>query len=97
MYVQQITHKCLKNKNNTVAAMAASIACPLVNTGVFLIGCFLFFMDDAVAIASKIGSSETGVALFIALALGNFLFEIGINLVLCPIIVRLIRIRKTAK
>ncbi len=93
-YVAGAVFKKLENKNSDIAAVSAAIVCPLVNTGVFMLGCFTFFMDDALEIASKVGSPETGFSLFVAFALANFIFELGLNIVLSPIIVRLIKIRK---
>ena len=87
-------YKAVFKLNATIAAVAAAIICPIVNTSVFLLGCVIFFMDDAVGIAEMLGSAETGVALFIALALGNFLFELGWNMVLSPVVVKLLNIRK---
>ena len=95
--ISSLVYKWLKNWNNYVAAIAASIICPIVNTGVFLGGCWLFFLDDAVGIASTIGSADAGIALFVAMALGNFLFELGMNTLLSPVIVRLLNIRKSQK
>ena len=91
--VTGLTYKGLKHWNSTIAAITSALICPVVNTGVFILGCFIFFMDNAVDIAAQIGSPETGVALFIALALGNFLFELGLNTILSPIVVRLINIK----
>ncbi|MBQ7097910.1 MAG: ECF transporter S component [Clostridia bacterium] len=92
--VAGLVYKGLCKLNSTIAAFAAAIICPMVNTSVFLLGCIIFFMDDAVGIANMLGSAETGVALFIALALGNFLFELGLNTVLSPVVVKLLNIRK---
>ncbi len=88
------TYKAIYKFNSTIAAFAAAIICPIVNTGIFILGCFIFFMDDAVGIAEMIGSAETGIALFIALALGNFIFELGLNTILSPVVVKLLNIRK---
>ena len=92
-FVAGSVYKLLKKWNTTVAAISASIICPMVNTGVFMLGCIVFFLDDAVAIAEMLGSADTGIALFVALALGNFLLEVGMNTILSPIIVRLLKIR----
>lgn len=92
--VAGFVYKTVCKLNSTVAAFAAAIICPIVNTSVFLLGCVIFFMDDAVGIAEMLGSAETGIALFIALALGNFLFELGLNTVLSPVVVKLLNIRK---
>lgn len=93
-FVAGLVYKCLKNWNVNIATVISALVCPVINTGVFMLGCFIFFMDDAVEIAKQIGSAETGAALFIALALGNFIFELGTNIILSPVIVRLINIVK---
>ena len=43
-YVSGLVYKALENKNRTLAVALAAVTCPVVNTGVFLIGCLLFFM-----------------------------------------------------
>ena len=40
-----LVYKALENKNRTLAVAVAAVVCPVVNTGVFLIGCLLFFME----------------------------------------------------
>lgn len=92
--VAGLAYKAFSKFNSTIAAFVAAIICPIINTGVFMLGCLVFFMDDAVGIAEMLGSAETGVALFVALALGNFLFELGLNTVLSPVVVKLLNIRK---
>ncbi len=89
-----LIYKALEKFNSTLATFVAAIICPIVNTGVFMLGCFVFFMDDAVGIAEMIGMAKSGAALFVALALGNFLFELGLNAVLSPVVVKLLKIRK---
>ena len=87
-------YKLFAKKNEFLAVLAASIVCPIVNTGCFLLGCLCFFMDDVSAIASALGSDASGMAVFWALAMANFLLELGSNIVLSPIIVRLLKIKK---
>ena len=68
------------------ATVTAAVAAPLVNTGLFLVGCALFFYDTVLELAAVAGF-ESGVAyMFLGLAGGNFLLELIINLVLCPAI-----------
>ncbi|MBR4973938.1 MAG: ECF transporter S component [Clostridia bacterium] len=93
-FVSGVVYKALKQINKTVAVIAAAIICPVVNTGIFLLGSAIFFIPFAEKIGSILGMSEAGFALFIALAFGNFLFELGMNAVLSPIIVRVIDMRK---
>ncbi len=92
-YISGLVYKAFEKWNRNIATILAAITCPIVNTGIFILGCCIFFLDHAVAIAAQIGSADTGIALFVALALGNFLFELGINTLLSPVIVRLINIK----
>ena len=77
--------------------IAAAIICPIVNTGVFLIGCLLFFMEPVTAWGEALGFSNVGEYMFLGLAGGNFLVEMGINIVLTPVILRLINLIKKNK
>ncbi len=90
-----LVYQLLKKANTFFAVLVSSIVCPVVNTGVFLLGCAVFFLKDASDIAIKAGLPEqTGMAVFFALAMANFLFELGSNVVLSPITVRLLNIKK---
>lgn len=83
----------LKNKNEWVAIIAAAVVCPVVNTGVFLLGCVAFFMETVAGWAEAMGFGANVVKyMFLGLAGGNFLFELLFNVVLSPLITRLIRI-----
>ena len=74
--------------------VAAAIICPVVNTGIFLIGCRLFFYDTIAAWGAGFGFTNAAEYMFIGLAGGNFIFELLTNLVLAPVIVRLLAINK---
>ena len=88
------TYKALSKKNDTLGVIASAIVCPIVNTGVFTLGCFVFFFDGLSqwALAEGFGSTVAYIFLFIIGA--NFLFEVLFNVVLSPIIVKLIGIAK---
>ena len=89
--VYQMVERC----NRYVAVVAAAIVCPLVNTGIFLIGCFLFFEEAVAQLAAGAGFTGSVTAfMFVGLAGFNFLFEMGFNLVLSPVVVRLLNIRR---
>lgn len=87
-------YKLFAKINRYVAVFAAALVCPVVNTGVFMLGSVLFFLDSVSEIAAAIGSTGTGIGVFWAMAMGNFIFEVGMNLVLSPVIVRLLDLRK---
>ena len=74
--------------------MAAAVICPVVNTGVFLIGCRLFFYDTISAWGAAAGYSNAAEYMFLGLAGGNFIFELLTNVILAPVIIRLLAINK---
>ena len=92
-----LAYMLLKKFNKTVAAIVAALVCPVVNTGIFLLGSAVFFLPFADKIADLLKMSEVGFGLFIALAFGNFIFEIGMNAALSPVIVRVIDMRRKNK
>lgn len=85
-------NKLLSKFNKTVAVVAAAIVCPVVNTGVFLLGSAIFFMPYAEEIATEAKIEGAGFAVFIAMAFANFLFELGMNTVLSPVMVTIINV-----
>lgn len=84
-----------KVSNEYIAVIAAAVVCPVVNTGIFLAGCFIFFMDTVSQIAEAAGW-EGSIAQFMIIAFVgvNFLVEMGINIFFTPIVVRLLKIKK---
>ena len=88
-----LVYAWLAQKNRTLAAVAAGIVCPVVNTGVFLLGCRIFFMPMLASMAQSLGFGDNvGRFMIFGLVGVNFLAELGINIVLSPVILRLIRI-----
>ena len=93
-----LVYKALASKNRYIAVAAAAIICPLVNTGVFLLGCLLFFMETVKEWAVGFGFGEAvGQYMIFGLVGSNFLVELAINVVLSPVIVRLLNIREKQK
>lgn len=83
-------YRLVSKFNRYAAVVCAAVVCPLVNTGVFLLGCLVFFMDT---IKTWAGTSEIWYYMIFVLAGGNFLFELGSNALLSPVIVRLLNIK----
>ena len=81
-------YRLLEKRNRFAAVLTAAIVCPVVNSGLFFIGCALFFIP---LIESTLCGPGEGVK-FVILGMigGNFLFEVLFNIVLSPVIVRLI-------
>ena len=84
----------ISRNNRYFAVIVAAIICPVVNTGVFLLGCRLFFMETVAAWGAAAGFENVASYMFIGLAGINFLIEIGTNIVLAPVITRLIAYAK---
>ncbi len=92
--VAGLVYKLLERVNMWVAVIAAALVCPIVNTGVFLIGCLIFFMDTVTQWA---GGTNVGHYMIFVLVGGNFLFEVLFNIILSPGVVRLLNIKKMKK
>ena len=87
-------YKAIEKKNKVVATIVAAIICPVVNTGIFLIGCRLFFFDTI-----KTWAAGTNVFVYMITGLVgfNFLFELGLNIILSPTIVKLTKLGRKEK
>ncbi len=84
-------YKLFERRGRYLAVVISAVVCPVVNTGVFLIGCAIFFMDTLAGWSQALGFG-TDVVRYILFGLvgGNFLLELGTNILLSPIIVRII-------
>lgn len=86
-----LTYRLLEKYHPYLAVIAASVICPVVNTGLFFVGCRLFFWDTIREWGAAAGFENTFAFMILGLAGINFLIELGINLLLAPIILRLIK------
>ena len=91
-----LVFKGLSRLNTYLAVIAAAIVCPVVNTGIFLLGCLLFFMEPVTAWAAALGFADVGKYMIFGLVGGNFLVEMAVNIVLAPVILRIIALIKKA-
>jgi uncharacterized membrane protein len=89
-----LTYKALEKRNQYLAVMIAAIVSPIVNTGVFLIGCRVFFFETIKAWGAAAGFNNAAAYMFIGLAGINFLVELGTNLILSPAAVRVLKLAK---
>lgn len=86
-----LTYKLLEKINPYLAVFAASIVCPVVNTCLFFVGCRLFFWKAIQEWGMQAGFQNTFAYMVLGLAGVNFLIELGINMLLAPTILRLIK------
>ena len=89
-----LVYKLASKVNRYFGVICAALVAPVVNTGVFLLGCRLFFMDTVNGWAAASGYENVGAYMILSLVGINFLIELGVDLVCSPVILRLINIRK---
>ncbi len=89
-----LVYKLIENKNRYVAVLAAAFVCPVVNTGVFVLGCFTFFMETISAWGEGLGYDNALAYVILGMIGINFLIELALNIILSPTVVKLIDIKK---
>lgn len=90
-----LLYRLLEKKHSFLAVLAAAVTYPLVNTGVFFLGCMWFFLDDCIQFAANLGVTGSGPVVVAIVFIGfNFFFELGLDLVLSGVIDRLIYLGK---
>ena len=87
--VSGLVFNLLKKHNFTVAVVTASILVPILNTGIFSIGCMLFYMET---LAEWAGGSNAITFLFLTMIGINFIVEFIINSVLSPTVLYIVKI-----
>ena len=91
-------YQLLEKRTSFGAVLAAAVAYPVVNTGIFFLGCMLFFAEDCVQFAAGLGISGSVPVVIMSAFIGfNFFFELGLDLVLgvlTGVVDRIIRIGK---
>ena len=92
--VAGLVYRLLEQQGKSFAVYAAAILCPVVNTGIFLLGCQLFFLETIREWGAALGFENVYAYMFLGLAGINFIIEIVVNIVLAPMIVRLIKLGK---
>lgn len=89
-------YRALRDKGQLPAVICAGITAPVVNTGLFLIGCLLFFMPTINGWAEAAGFPSGGNYLIFGMVGTNFIVEMIINLVLGTVIVKILGLSRLA-
>ncbi len=87
-----LIYTLIEKKSKIAAVVCSAIVCPVVNTGVFLVGCSLFFMETIKGWATAAGFASAGTYMIVGLVGVNFLVELAINLVLSTVILQIIKL-----
>lgn len=80
----------LSPKNMTVGVALAAVVCPICNTGIFCIGVLIFFYDLISSWGQAAGFNNAFIYIVAGLIGVNFLVELILDLILVPVIVRVI-------
>ena len=85
-----VVYRLISKKNRIAAVITAGVVSPVVNTGIFLLVCVLFFMDTIKEWAAGAGFENAGAYMVTAFVGLNFVIELAVNLVLSSAIVAII-------
>ena len=83
-----------KKERQKLATVLAAVACPITNTGIFCIGLVLFYQSLVNTSMSAGGFSNVFAFLMIGMIGLNFVVEFAINVLLIPVVIRIINIVK---
>lgn len=92
-WVSGLVYRAIERKSEKSAVILAGIVCPVVNTGLFIIGMLIFFFDTLNGWAAAKGQ-ELLLYLIAGLTGVNFLVELAVNLLLSSGICRIIKAGK---
>ena len=85
-----LVYRAFAKKNTMLGVALAAVVCPIVNTAIFFLGCCTFFLQPLAATGIE-NVAFYVITVFIGF---NFIAEFLVNVLCCPIIVRLLRILK---
>jgi uncharacterized membrane protein len=88
-------YRLIATKNKTVAVFVAAALVPIVNTGIFAIGCFVIY-DNILAYLGQFGLDYAGYSafyvIFAVVITWNFFIELLTSLLLAPALVTVTRV-----
>lgn len=91
-WVAAAVYEVIAKKNGLLAVITSGVVLPLINSGIFVLGSYFFFVPVFCPAGDKSGLALLGlIALGIAV---NFAVELGVNLVLSTAITRIIKVIK---
>lgn len=86
-YLSGLVYRALEGKNKILAVILAAIVCPVVNTGIFFLGCWLFFWSAM----AELGSGDAFTFVLEVMIGFNFVAEFAANVVCAPVILRIMQ------
>ena len=86
-----LCYELIAKKNDKVGVLVSGIVCPVVNTGLFIVGMLVFFFDT---LSSWADGQDLLFFIIVGLTGVNFLVELAVNIVLSSGITQIIRAGK---
>ena len=83
-----LCYELIAKKNDKLGVLISGIVCPVVNTGLFIVGMLVFFFDT---LSGWAGGQNMLLYIIMGLTGINFLVELGVNVLLAAGIERIIR------
>ena len=81
-----------KLKKGKLGVILSAVACPIVNTGIFVTALFLFYYNLMGEFAAANAYATAVAFIFIGIVGLNFVVEFAINVLRIPVVLRVIRI-----
>ena len=92
-----LVYKLAEKKSKILGTALAAVTAPVVNTGIFLLGCWVFFLDTVKGWAAAAGVENVGMFMLVGFVGINFVIELAVNVLLCPVVVRVVDAGKKMK
>lgn len=86
-----LCYELIAKKNDKLGVLVSGVVCPVVNTGLFIVGMLVFFFDT---LSGWAGGQNLLLYIIVGLTGVNFLVELAVNIVLSSGITRIIRAGK---
>ncbi len=83
-----------KARSQTLGVILSAVSCPLINTGIFIAALFVFYYDLMVQYAAENAFAGALAFVFIGVVGLNFVVEFAVNVLLIPLVLRLMDIWK---
>ncbi|MBQ7134342.1 MAG: ECF transporter S component [Ruminococcus sp.] len=94
-FIGGLVYRLISKKNPIAATVVAGLVTPLVNTGIFILGLALFFKP---ILQQWAGGSDLIYYVIFGLTGVNFLVEVGVNMILSPVIIKILdSVKKVVK
>lgn len=93
-FLAGVVYRALNRKNEWLAILVASAVTPIVNTGIFVLGCLSIYST-----MQQLAPAGQSVMYFLVIGCAgfNFIFEFAVNMLLAPALRRIIHITTRKK